>query len=108
MLAFLAVLKLYPAYFLLLGLVLRRRRFFTGFLLGFTTLTLLAIAVLGWASHAEFLIQVLPVTGGGTGWVENQTFTGFFTRLLGNTIALAPSPPGLVTLLSGAGHCCSR
>lgn len=71
-----------------------------GFVVGFAVLTGLAIAVFGWDVHLMYLTEVLPVSGGGTAWVENQTFNGWFNRLVTDRIELGPDSPGIIRWLT--------
>lgn len=73
-----------------------------GFVVGFVVLTGLAIAVFGWDVHLMYLTEVLPVSGGGTAWVENQTINGWLNRLVTNRIELGPDSPGIVRWLTYA------
>ncbi len=66
-------------------------------------LAVLSIALFGWPVHLTFLREVLPATGAGTVWVENQTFNGFLNRLLSpDRIALVPDGGGAVRLATYA------
>ncbi|NJP07585.1 MAG: DUF2029 domain-containing protein [Chloroflexaceae bacterium] len=89
-----SVIKLYPAYLLLHGLVWQRWQAVLAFAASIIVLTLLSIGLLGWPVHATFAFEVLPLIGGGTAWAENQTFNGWFNRLFTDEIALRPDEPG--------------
>jgi hypothetical protein len=73
--------KIYPVLLLGFLLVKRRWRGLAGFALGMLLFNALAVAVMGWEMHRIYLTQVLPNIGGTTAWVENQTVSGFITRL---------------------------
>jgi hypothetical protein len=63
----------------------------------------LSLLLFGWPVHLTFLREVLPATGAGTVWVENQTFNGFLNRLLSpERVALVPDGGGLVRLATYA------
>lgn len=98
-----AVIKLYPAYILGVALTARRWRSLLGFAGAFVLLTAASVAILGLPVHLTFLRDVLPYSGGGTGWVENQTINGFLNRLLDDSIRLLPDTPGLARTLTYAG-----
>lgn len=112
LLALATMLKLYPA-FLALFFVLRREwRALAAFVLGLILLAGLSIAVLGLPVHITYLRDILPISGGGTAWVENQTLNGFLNRLTTDQIALTPITSrradlaalvggGILTLVSG-------
>lgn len=103
LLALPAVIKLYPAYILGVALTARRWRAILGFAGAFALLCAVSIAILGLPVHLTYLRDVLPLSGGGTGWVENQTLNGFLNRLLGDTIRLLPDMPGLARTLTYTG-----
>jgi hypothetical protein len=102
LLAFPAMVKLYPAYLLLHALALRSWRGMAGFALGGALFGGLALALLGWPVHATFLFEVLPAIGGGTAWVENQTINGLLNRLATDQIALRPDEAAWVGALTYA------
>jgi hypothetical protein len=76
----------------LLGFALVRGRWraLAGALIAGVALGALSIGLLGWPAHQTFLRDVLPSTGAGTSWVENQTFNGFLNRLLDDQVAFQP------------------
>jgi hypothetical protein len=90
LLALATMLKLYPAFLALFFLLRREWRALVSFCLALVVLAGLSVVLLGWPVHALYLQEVLPFSGGGTPWVENQTFNGFFNRLLTDRIALTP------------------
>ncbi|GAC1535168.1 MAG: hypothetical protein NVS2B7_04000 [Herpetosiphon sp.] len=84
-------IKLYPAYLLLLPLIRGRWRAVGGWGMGLAGCTLASIVALGPAVHLIYLRDVLPHSGGGTAWVENQTINGFLARFDSQaTLALVP------------------
>jgi hypothetical protein len=96
-------MKLYPAYLLLHAVVLRRWRAPLAAAITVLALTALAIALLGWPVHATYFATVLPASGGGTGWIENQTLNGFLNRLGASSAALLPDAGGTVRWLTYLG-----
>jgi hypothetical protein len=93
MLAAGTVIKLYPAYLLVLFLARRRWRGLWGFAGGVVGLSLVSVLLMGAGVHIQYLRDVLPISGGGTSWIENQTINGFLNRLV-NTTSLALAPAG--------------
>jgi hypothetical protein len=87
LIAFLALIKLYPALLLAFFLLRRRWRALWGFALGGLACCAYSLAVLGWQVHWDYLTSVVGRIGGGTAWVENQTFNGFASRLFATTLA---------------------
>jgi hypothetical protein len=84
------LIKLYPLLLVLWWLRRRDWRALGGTVLGLIGGTLLALAVLGPAVHRSFVLQVLPLIGGTTNWIENQTVSGVVTRTAGELIKLRP------------------
>ncbi len=74
--------KIYPVLLLAFFVVKRQWRALAGFALGMLLCNGLALAVMGWEMHRIYLTEVVPRIGGTTSWVENQTFSGFLTRLV--------------------------
>jgi hypothetical protein len=94
-----AALKLYPIYLLGFALLQRRWRALLGASAALALLGGLSVAAFGWPIHWMFLHDVLPASGVGTAWVENQTFNGFLNRLLApDQVRLLPDGGGLVSL----------
>jgi glycosyl transferase family 87 len=97
------LLKLYPL--LSAGFFLAQRQWraavWTAAWLG--GLTALAVAAMGWPEHVTYATAVLPRIGGGTGWIENQTWNGFLCRLLTGAIAPQPVHERSVDVLTAAG-----
>lgn len=98
-----AAIKLYPAYLAAHALVLGRWRGVAGFSIALLLLVGLGVGLLGWPVHATFLFDVLPSIGGGTAWVENQTFNGLLNRFTVEQIGLVPGTSPLVRLLTYGG-----
>lgn len=93
--------KLYPAY--CMGMLLVRKRWYAliGALGAGLVLVAISLVVFGPELHVVFLRDVLPLTGKGTAWVENQTLNGFVNRLLSpEAITLAPDTGGPVTVIT--------
>jgi hypothetical protein len=89
-----ALLKVYP---LVLLLPLAARRAWRGIGAGLATLvgvTLFSIWRVGWHIHLVYLLKILPYQSRGTPWVENQSFFGFFSRLLvdGTKVTITNQP----------------
>ena len=102
-LALATLLKLYP---LVLALFLAARRewksvAWTGGWL--VVLNAVAVATLGGPEHVVYATEVLPRIGGGTGWVENQTWNGFLARLLLSARRPEPVHDRTIDLLTWAG-----
>ncbi len=98
-----ATLKLYPVY--ILGLSCAQRRWWAlgGAVLAAICIGVASLVVLGGQPWFVFLSEVLQATGGGTAWVENQTFNGFINRLfIADSIGLEPDGGGWVTLATYA------
>jgi hypothetical protein len=74
--------KIYPVLLLAFLVVKRRWWGLVGFALGMLLFNGVAVAVMGWEMHRVYLTEVLPSIGGTTGWVENQTISGFLARLV--------------------------
>ena len=100
--AFLALIKLYPVLLLGFFVAARRWRALTGFALGGLACTAYSVAVLGWQNHLTYLTDVVTRIGGGTSWIENQTFNGFASRLFAPTIAADKFDYAPVTLATYA------
>ena len=103
LLALATAIKLYPAYLILVALVKRQWHAVAAFTVAGLGLAALSIGLLGWNVHAIYLQEVLPISGAGTAWIENQTINGFITRLYSERIALEPITTTSVRLLTYAG-----
>ncbi len=103
LLALAAAIKLYPVYLVLHAVIHRRWRGVIGFAGAFLGLWAIGIIALGWGVHSTYLREVLPISGSGTAWVENQTFNGFMNRLITLPLALVPETSGVVRWLTYAG-----
>ncbi|MDP9314891.1 MAG: DUF2029 domain-containing protein [Chloroflexota bacterium] len=95
-----AAIKLYPAYLVVHGVALRRWQSLLAFLVAFGALAALSILFLGLDVHVTYVREVLPLIGGGTAWIENQTLNGFLNRLSGAPIKLQPDPLKVVRSLT--------
>lgn len=80
LIAFAAMLKVFPVY--VASFLLLRRRWRALVSCAVSGLLLLGISILltGWAAHVEFVSRVLPINAGTTAWVENQSLPGLFAR----------------------------
>ncbi len=98
LLAVATLIKLYPAYLLLLVLIRGRKEGLYGFTGGLIILGAISVLVLGPDVHLTYLTEVLPRSGGGTAWVENQTINGFVARLsITSVLSLVPVDGAFVT-----------
>lgn len=88
--AFLISIKMYPALFFIWFLLKRRWYAVRGTIIGGIVLNLLAMAVVGWHEYYTFVFAVLPIIGGTTAYVENQTIAAFVARLVAPSYPLAP------------------
>lgn len=74
--------KIYPLLLLAFFVAKRQWRAVAGFALGMLVFNGLAVLVMGWPVHREYLFDVLPNIGGTTSWVENQTISGVIARFV--------------------------
>ena len=90
LIALMTTMKLYPI--VLLGyLILRRRwRGVRGVVVGMVVFNIIAVGVVGWADYVTFVRDVMPIIGGTTAYVENQTIYAFVARLVAPSYPLAP------------------
>ena len=88
--AFLISIKMYPALFLIWFVLKRRWSAVRGTIIGGIVLNLLAMTVVGWHEYYTFVFAVLPIIGGTTAYVENQTIAAFVARLVAPSYPLAP------------------
>ncbi|MEI7645474.1 MAG: glycosyltransferase family 87 protein [Chloroflexales bacterium] len=105
LIAFFTLIKLFPALLFGFFLVQRRWRVIGGAILAGLACTALTLAVFGWATHWIFLTEVLPIMGSGGGsspWIENQTFSGFFSRFFAPQITAEPFGTPLISLATYA------
>ena len=94
LIALMTTMKLYPM--VLLGyLILRRRwRGLRGFAIGMVVFNSIGVAVVGWPDYVTFVREVMPIIGGTTAYVENQTIYAFVARLVAPSYPLAPFHDG--------------
>ncbi|MEI7771886.1 MAG: glycosyltransferase family 87 protein [Chloroflexales bacterium] len=105
LIAFFALIKLYPALLFGFFLAQRRWRVIGGAILAGLACTALTVATFGWATHRIFIAQVMPIIGGSgssSPWIENQTFSGFFSRFFAPKITAEPFGTPLITLATYA------
>jgi hypothetical protein len=90
LIALMTTMKLYPI--VLLGYVILRRRWrgVRGFAIGMVVFNIIGVAVVGVADYVTFVRDVLPIIGGTTAYVENQTIHAFVARLVAPSYPLAP------------------
>ncbi len=90
LIALMTTMKLYPI--VLLGyLILRRRwRGVRGFVVGMVVFNIIGVGVVGWTDYVTFVRDVMPIIGGTTAYVENQTIYAFVARLVAPSYPLAP------------------
>jgi hypothetical protein len=81
LIAFVAMLKIYPA--LLCFYLLWRRRWsaLAGFAVTFGLLVLLSGWMVGWGTLWRYVTEILTVQSGAMPYAENQSFNGFLARL---------------------------
>ncbi|HEY2946336.1 MAG TPA: glycosyltransferase family 87 protein, partial [Vicinamibacteria bacterium] len=84
------LLKLYPLVLVLFLAARREWKAVAWTAAWLVALDALAVAVMGWHEHVVYATEILPLIGGGTGWVENQTVNGFLCRLLAGAHRPAP------------------
>jgi len=103
--AVLTMLKIYPGLLLVFFVIKRRWWALAGFVVGMIACNAIAIAVIGWDIHVQYVLRVLPSVGGTTSWVENQTIAGFVTRFFDAPFVMLRFPfksiERLATVLSG-------
>lgn len=88
--AFLVSIKMYPAVLLVWFVLQRRWHAVRGVVVGGVVLNLVGMAVVGWRDYYTFVVAVLPIIGGTTAYVENQTIAAFVARLIVPSYPLAP------------------
>jgi hypothetical protein len=100
LIALMTTMKLYPI--VLLGYVILRRRWrgVRGFAIGMVVFNLIGVGVVGWADYVTFVREVLPIIGGTTAYVENQTIYAFVARLVAPSYPLAPFDDGYWTVVA--------
>ena len=99
--AFGTMFKIYPVLLLPFFVVKRRWYALAGWVLGMAALNGLALAVMGWGIHREFLFEVMPRIGGTTPWVENQAISGVLARLVAAPNIDSFRDPTVVMLANG-------
>jgi alpha-1,2-mannosyltransferase len=100
LLALATLFKLYPALLLVFFIVKRRWWALAGFAGAMLVLNGISIALVGWQLHQTYLLDVLPRIGGTTTWVENQTISGFVSRMVAGDIDAAIFYHPLVSLVT--------
>ena len=88
--ALLISIKMYPAVFLIWFVLKRRWYAVRGTVVGGIILNLVTMAVVGWQEYYTFVFAVLPIIGGTTAYIENQTIAAFVARLVAPSYPLAP------------------
>jgi len=96
LLAIAAMLKLFPAVFLVLLIWKRDWRSVAGFILGAAGLAAISVSIFGWEVHRVFLIQVLPQSSRGE-WLapyilDRNSFFTLWSHLFLFEPELNPSP----------------
>ena len=103
--AFLTMIKIYPVLLLAFFVIKRQWKGVIGFVIGMIIWNLIAIMVIGWDIHVQYVTRILPSIGGTTSWIENQTIAGFITRWYDNPFAMSRfsfhSVERIATLISG-------
>lgn len=100
--AVLTMLKIYPVLLLVFFVIKRRWWALAGFVVGMVACNAIAIAVIGWDIHVQYVTTVLPSVGGTTSWIENQTITGFVTRFFDAPFAMSRFPTKSIERLAMA------
>ena len=100
LIALMTTMKLYPI--VLLGYLLLRRRWrgVRGFAIGMMVFNVIGVAVVGWTDYMTFVRDVMPIIGGTTAYVENQTIYAFVARLVAPSYPLAPFYDGQWTVVA--------
>jgi len=100
LIAFMTTMKLYPM--VLLGYVVLRRRWHgvRGFAIGMVVLNLIGGMILGWHEYVTFVREVMPMIGGTTAYIENQTIHAFVARFVAPSYPLAPFDDGHWTAIA--------
>lgn len=88
LLAVLTLCKVYPVIFVVFFVIKRQWDVLIGFLIGLIACNAVSIAVIGWDIHVQYILSVLPIIGGTTSWIDNQTIAGFLARWYDNPFAL--------------------
>ena len=88
--ALLVSIKMYPAVVLIWFVLQRRWYAVRGTIIGGVVLNVVGMAVVGWHDYFVFVCEVLPIIGGTTAYVENQTIAAFIARLVAPAYPLAP------------------
>lgn len=88
--AFLISIKMYPAVLLIWFVLQRRWRVVSSTIVAGVLLNLVGMVVLGWHDYVTFVFEVLPIIGGTTAYVENQTVAAFMARFVAPSYPLAP------------------
>jgi len=79
-----AIIKIYPAFFLLDFLLRRRWMSVAAFAAAFAALTVISIRLSWFGLQREFWFGVLPTLSGATAYPNNQSLLAFFMRLFVN------------------------
>lgn len=79
-LALLTMFKLYPIFLVAFFVIKQRWSVLIGFAIGIIICNGLSLAFLGWDTHIQYLVSVLPNASGTTSWIENQSISGFVAR----------------------------
>jgi hypothetical protein len=97
--AIVTLVKIYPILLLLYFPLRRYWQAALSLVVSIGVLTLVSILLAGWELQREFWFGIFPALSGGTAWLENQSFFGFFSRLFVNGAMVNPA---LVTPLPTA------
>jgi hypothetical protein len=88
--AVITLIKIYPILLLPYFLLRRLWNAAISLIASLGALTLISVVLAGWELQKEFWFGVFPALSGGTAWLENQSFFGFFARLFVNGAAVDP------------------
>ncbi|MFM2032669.1 MAG: hypothetical protein RLZZ297_1434 [Chloroflexota bacterium] len=96
------MLKIYPVLIVAFFVMKKEWRAVIGTLCGLVAINALAVLLMGWEPHRQYVFDVLPRIGGTTSWIENQTIAGFLARLVDTPFAahvLVQTPVYLAAML---------
>lgn len=98
-----SLIKIYPILLAPYFLLRRAWNAAAALVISIAMLTLISIALAGVELQKEFWLGIFPALSGGTAWLENQSFFGFFARLFVNGATVNPAlvtPLPIASILS--------
>ncbi|MCU0493503.1 MAG: DUF2029 domain-containing protein [Chloroflexaceae bacterium] len=99
--AILSLIKIYPVLLMAFFLVQGRWQAVRGAIVAGLACTAMSILAFGWQTHWFYLFNIVPIMGeggGGTAWIENQTFNGWLSRMVAPQIVAEPFSVGWISL----------